>query len=215
MAAQNKAPATVCRLCGKGISNKKPGRRYCGRACFNSATRSIGLVLDGDRDCKRCNKPFKICAKNQQYCSEACKFPPRLCACGCGEQLKNGYWSAEWRPGHGTRKGQYKPCVICGTVFWAQPASHNRECCSMICRNKRKKETTKGKRNPAWKGGHVDNRGWNWEAQRAAALLRDNFTCRMCGMLETESLVGIMRRGLDVHHKIPYLSCIKSLKNVC
>ena len=43
------------------------------------------------------------------------------------------------------------------------------------------------------------HRGGNWKIQAAAARLRDDFTCRDCGVTEED-----LGRRLDVHHAIPY-----------
>lgn len=55
-----------------------------------------------------------------------------------------------------------------------------------------------GALNPAWRGGHLEYRGENWSAQRAAARKRDNDTCQDCGR---------HGRNLPVHHITPFRLC--------
>ncbi|RPI52217.1 MAG: HNH endonuclease [Deltaproteobacteria bacterium] len=51
-----------------------------------------------------------------------------------------------------------------------------------------------GAKNPAWRGGHKDYRGYNWSSQRKLALERDGHRCVKCGKT----------KGITVHHKIPF-----------
>jgi len=56
-------------------------------------------------------------------------------------------------------------------------------------------EGMRGEKHPNWRGGLFDNRGPNWKKQRAATLVRDNYTCRRCGITQEE-----YGAALDVHH---------------
>lgn len=63
-----------------------------------------------------------------------------------------------------------------------------------------------GKRHPQWRGGHIRYRGPDWSSARKEALKRDNYTCQHCGITEDEHR-DKNGRGLDVHHKIPWIEC--------
>ena len=51
-----------------------------------------------------------------------------------------------------------------------------------------------GDKNPAWRGGHIDYRGANWQEQKKLVLEKANGRCQKCGKI----------RKLIVNHKIPF-----------
>ena len=62
-----------------------------------------------------------------------------------------------------------------------------------------------GKDHPNWKGGYEGYYGPNWNSQRNKTLVRDDYTCRVCGITRTEHLAKY-GRSLDVHHIVSMLT---------
>jgi hypothetical protein len=71
-----------------------------------------------------------------------------------------------------------------------QPAWNKGIKTGIIPKSAYKKGENIGEEHPRWKGGR-------WLYWRKQALIRDNYTCQICGLREPEIM--------DVHHKIPVL----------
>ena len=80
--------------------------------------------------------------------------------------------------------------------------------CSRICKGKAQtagliehnpKPYVRGPRHALWSGGQISNYGRGWKAVKRAARLRDNYTCRRCGITERPG-----QPRLQVHHVIPF-----------
>jgi len=52
----------------------------------------------------------------------------------------------------------------------------------------------RGKGNPNYTGGHINDYGLNWGSQKRKAKKRDNHQCQVCGYVSGGD------RVLDVHH---------------
>lgn len=59
----------------------------------------------------------------------------------------------------------------------------------------------KGNRHPDWRGGHSKYRGEDWYSCRQNVLIRDNYSCQVCGIHRDELENP---QHLHVHHIVPY-----------
>lgn len=62
-----------------------------------------------------------------------------------------------------------------------------------------------GKENPNWEGGYKGYYGPEWNDQREAALDRDGYECRKCGISQSEHREEHpSNKALEVHHITPF-----------
>jgi len=142
--------------------------------------------------CEQCGAKFEVkpsYAKRARFCSVAC-YGKWQSANNVAEAGRN------WQGGPATVK-----CAQCGRSFQLAPSCITGiNCCSRKCKGQWQSEHIVGDRHPNWAGGIGQvHYGITWDAQQAAALERDNHTCRICGLTSEE--VG---REIDVHHIIPF-----------
>lgn len=92
----------------------------------------------------------------------------------CGDDIRVPDWKYEWN-------------VSRGSNFYCDI-----DCKSDFMRGKTQEESI------AWKGGYDEYYGDNWSEMRKRILVRDDYSCRVCG-------VGVEELGKnpDVHHIIP------------
>lgn len=94
--------------------------------------------------------------------------------------------------------GCYIQCKVCGKVFWKQP-SKNRKYCGKNCADLAT-SIYAHERNLIKVPDAKKYYGSNWYIQRNEARKRDNYSCQICGISETN--YGMQ---LSVHHKKPFL----------
>lgn len=93
-------------------------------------------------------------------------------------------------------------CETCKKEFIFFPSVRKTaKFCSKACHWEYKKTLT-GEKSNNWQGGAKDYYGANWVYSRQKTRKRDNYTCQMCGIPESEN-----GRDLDVHHKKPFDLC--------
>ena len=111
----------------------------------------------------------------------------------------------EWRTGKTDlikKKGKYKTCPICQTVFYCFPSEiGNKKTCSKECSYKLGRLLGKhsGENCNFWAGGYDEYRGASWYKQRSEARKRDNDICQICGKTKEEE-----GRHMIVHHIVPF-----------
>lgn len=167
--------------------------------------------------CIHCNVEFETIpsrANERKYCSRGCVWKHRRKLAGfSGPTKRDGYRSnckvcgkdlsrdqktyCGWEcAGKDLRRGKEKVCPICGKSEYVKPAVLKHwKTCSRECDRQYKIEfgLFAGENNPAWRGGYQSYYGPNWKRQRRKARERDNFTCRICGLVEQD-------QEHDVHH---------------
>jgi hypothetical protein len=147
------------------------------------------------KNCLNCTTLFTSKHKEQKYCSNKC--------------------SSEQKVFNRTKKGegsQINNCLYCNEEFFVYKCILKRgnlagQFCSPICRV----NYIKGKNNPNWRGGEINDA----QKQRERRIYtkevrkRDNYTCQECGKPEENGIAH------DVHHIIPYrLTQDNSLSNL-
>lgn len=216
----NTKTETNCKTCGKPFTVYKHelenGKKYCSKECQNK-----GFESKVECTCGICGKVFvKRTSSKQTYCSVACRTKStenkmtRDCAiCGkpvtkavsviqqgrvslCSPECYSKYFSERM-------KGENHPfyarvevkCCHCGNTVM-RPISHARTAKRTFCSNSCRITFVKNnEHNPYYDVRYDKRRGANWQTQRSKALLRDDFTCQICGSKD----------NLNVHHKKPYV----------
>lgn len=84
-------------------------------------------------------------------------------------------------------------CKFCNKLFEKLPCHSDYKFCSKECSSKFK-----------YMGLPELTLRAHWEHQRVVAKERDNYKCVKCGMCDDEHIERF-GRGLNVHHKIPYI----------
>lgn len=222
----------ACDNCGISYNARHSNRPYCSRRCSGLAcARRRGQRPSVEKQCEQCGKLFlSLDCRHRRFCSKTCGYagrgkggPPRserikrLCKV-CG----NTY---ETRP-HLHLHTCSKQCWQIGTQYISKRC---REChrsfksfvgnksafCTKECYSAWQAKHVRGARHPSWKGGTSKHyrRGYDWKEAAEDARRRDNYTCKRCGLHQSE--LGGNRRRLDVHHIIPWsVSCSNALSNL-
>lgn len=94
-------------------------------------------------------------------------------------------------------------CDYCGKVTKHRKSTvekNKHKFCSKICNDKHRAESPdlRGENSPHWSGGK-ESYGANWRQQRRACRVRENYTCKDCGITEEE-----YGQELSVHHIVPF-----------
>ncbi len=171
-----------CEHCGILFFNPRP-KRFCSVQCRYAAVPTWnkgrrGYEVPGahrrvERTCLACGGIFYVYPKSER--------PGKYCSSEC-------YLTTRWPNNRITRA-----CAICGRIF-ESTLSANRVSCSERCRRERISEALRGPNSHLWRGGKMAPYNSEWQAQRRAALERDNHTCVLCGDKD----------GPQVHHITPY-----------
>lgn len=122
-----------CPLCGRErwISPSAQGHfSACSRECRKKRVKKV---------CEVCGKEFEVkksLADRVVYCSKECRL--------AGWSVKrSGSNNNNWRGGK-----VKKTCAYCGREFELFPSLADRECCSLVCANRKMAEAQKGTKNP-------------------------------------------------------------------
>lgn len=190
------APVTIyCQYCHKPftVPYGKRHRKYCSKKCYGQALRKCK-----PRICPICKKSFipLTISRPQSYCSRKCsgiaqrKRITLICQqCDRPYEVKqhqasiSKYCSRKCQ-NLGCRNGEHRTCLNCGTRFYiryGEIAKGSGVFCSFECRVTYKV----GKEAANWKGGYCSTYGPNWMRQRGRARKRDNYTCQLCGKVQT------------------------------
>ncbi|WP_446897424.1 HNH endonuclease [Clostridium sp. LBM24168] len=211
-----------CAYCGKEFEVYKrdlPRKKYCSRECEYKS-----MENKEEYTCEVCGKKFfKVPSRVRHrhvYCSHECaaiamqnRETKKCVICGkqvtrpksqfknvalCSKECTSKYYSlimsGEKHPLFNSIKMK---CWVCGKEFY-EPKSRvdigKGKFCSKKCKYEYFSEHFAETLNPNWHGGAKDYRGPNWKNQRKKALIRDEFTCQICGATE----------NIQVHHKKAY-----------
>lgn len=143
-------------------------------------------------ECERCGEAFEFypSEKEGRFCA-ACvegndwQEPPSL--------------SGENHPRYGGGK-RTVTCDVCGAGIERYPSEigDGATLCGEACRAAWLSEAFSGSGHPNWQGGGTGPYGQGWAAVRERALVRDGYSCVVCGATATE-----LGRNPDVHHVVP------------
>lgn len=151
-----------------------------------------------DFTCKLCGKKFQSYkqtgGKDRIYCSKICSFSDR----DRGKHISQA-----------KNRGLLKSilCSVCKKEFQLFDCfiKEGRTCCSWKCRNLRRSDIMREKKNHLWKGGVTNNyysirsskRYRDW---RKEVLKRDDNKCVQC---------GITHAGMNIDHIVPFAWLLK------
>lgn len=173
----------TCQVCGKGFYplvrclSEAKARKTCSDNCLS---KSLSRTSQKPRKkgkfykCANCGKEIR------DYPSRTRSI--KFCNQGCQRAYEKGR--------HIT-----KPCQGCGENFTISYARRYRKYCSQDCYLNH----IYGENNPRWNGGRDYYYGANWIEQSEKARTRDDYTCQICGIHQSDYF-----RDLDVHHIIPF-----------
>lgn len=193
---------TDCPVCSKRFwYHRSWPRKYCSRACSASVNGRSNLKETGksiDLACDQCGKAFsriesEVNLTKLHFCSQAC----------WGAYLAKTQKGIPRPEVAGERPDlQKRVMLICDechqSFFVKQSSAPHRHFCSKSCMIQAQKRLT-GELANGWKGGHPPYYGPNWRQQQRNTRNRDAYTCRRCGITESE-----LGKHLDVHHIRPF-----------
>lgn len=97
-------------------------------------------------------------------------------------------------------------CAWCGSIFERHAGNIKTDLynsCSKECKYRLMGLRFSGANSANWKGGKESWRGGDWMHVRSEILKRDNHTCQLCNLLESEC-IDAYGGSLNVHHKVPF-----------
>jgi len=171
-----------CVHCGKEFIALVARRIFCSLDCQQTHSREKNEIKKLDRkfpvECKACGKTFMTSDHRKLFCNKDCR---------------SSYFNS-LRP---TTKEQKRECPICGKHFLPmQKRGVGKTHCSVKCKNKanyQKYKPDNSSRQWEWKKEH------KWDGNWYKSLVRDKFTCQVCGRhLHRSQWKGDTR--LLVHH---------------
>lgn len=186
----------TCELCGDSyslIQSRAENSRFCSNDCkmewiYNNQDRDTTTV-----ECDNCGDALERTdseINDTNFCDRDCH--------------------AEWLSGenhHNWQGGKVEvECCVCGDtkfVYPNQAESEDRHFChEKGCRYEWISEHHSGESHPFWKGGVQHGYPGGWGKIRDEIKERDGYTCRACGVTQSEhqDRHGF---GLDVHHIRP------------
>lgn len=199
---------TNCPECGKQFwYHRSWPRIYCSQKCYAASgiIKNLGKYGEGiviQVTCDECGASFwrgesEVNKTKLHFCNQKC-FGKYL------SRTRKGIPRPEVRRENPKRRRRVgKVCPQCDNTFSVkQSHAERRVFCKKACQvewQRLNNALVSGENNFNWRGGYTPYYGPNWRKQRRLARQRDNFTCRRCGITETES-----SRKLDVHHLIAF-----------
>ena len=149
-------PKFVCDVCASEFFNYRESK-YCSRTCWKVAKSASQTI-----PCEVCSNTFSVptCrATTAKYCSKSC-------------------WN---------KRGQIVSiCKECSVEF-SSFKSNDHSFCSKDCYSIWQRKNVHGEAHPSWKGGSSHyRRGSDWKEQAEKARIRDNHTCRVCGIKQCD-----------------------------
>lgn len=205
-----------CAHCGSHFYRRRDrehSRYFCSRTCQHAASKTRVSV-----PCTQCGKlverkPSQIKKVKNVFCSRKCQGAQQRnqvtdsCAhCGkeitrpaCQMQHDRHFCSMECRSAVADIYAVVE-CQNCGQQFESfEPPSRRNKFCSPECRGEHRSKSLSGENSAMWAGGWKSYYGPDWNRQSRKARQRDNHTCQICGLVESENY-----RALDVHHIKPF-----------
>jgi hypothetical protein len=212
-----------CKECGKEfyiIFSLKNKRKFCCRFCYwQSLKKQIpwnkGLTENNDKRVKQyVNKRRNGIYKKCLFCKKLfyvplCQNKIKFCSSGCyGKSIKGNIpWNkgltkennkiiAKW--GEQSRKGRYGQCLMCKKKVYIPRC---REKTMKFCSNECHFIWMSGENAPLWRGG-ISFEPYATEFNnrlKQQIKERDNYTCQICGRIETEELQRNNGK-LSIHH---------------
>lgn len=171
----------------------------CGRDDFSSTqymrihhNRVHGGELRGHpAECHTCGTEFRarkyrIERSDRLYCSHECQHKGMTGLAGAD---------------HPNSTRVECECANCGKTLFRRKArleKYNAQFCNNGCLGEYREDAYSGENSHRWKGGYERYYGANWERQRRGARERDDYTCQVCGVTESE-----LGKELSVHHIFP------------
>jgi len=143
--------------------------------------------------CEQCGDDYRIVparVDHTRFCSSECRQQHL-------KQTQTGEDNPCWKGGRSTFE-----CGWCGESFreWDSQISGQYAFCNLQCYGEWRSANRAGEDHPSWEGGHeFRDYGSNWATQRRAALERDDYKCRGCGMANSESIDNL-DIALHAHH---------------
>lgn len=200
-----------CTQCEKEIERTPAHIReinFCSRNCFtkwkseNWRGKSSPFWKGRSNiiSCDICGIPIK------RYESEMNKRKKHFCSHECFSVWKSqqkGEKSNRWNG------GKIKvSCACCGNELERIRSEVEKRSenffCDTKCHAKWRSANVTGSIHPNWRGGWKPYYGPNWQSQRRNVRVRDNFTCKECGITEHESIEKFGQK-LHVHHIKPFM----------
>jgi len=156
--------------------NRTDSARFCSEECRDEQNGERLTLPRVTLECKQCNSEFKAInsnAEERKFCSQDCLSDHR-------------------------RERLTFECERCGETYERIKCFEDKtKYCSVECKNNvwAERYAKVGSKNHMWSGGRYGYYGPNWNEQREKALERDEHTCQLCGLDESEHW-----RSLAVHH---------------
>lgn len=144
-----------------------------------SKFKNIGRMIE--IDCVICNKAFSIPYGRRNVITTCCKYCQGL--------------ALSWKK----NQGRYVLCKMCDKPIWTMPSRHHKYC-SKKCHNLAMATFPEVMNLDVIQTGRKKYYGSNWLLQRKRARERDRYTCKKCGVTESE-----YGQELSVHHIIPFV----------
>lgn len=170
----------MCDFCGKQFERKQSAannrnQHFCSRSCYFDFRQEQRPTTF----CDHCGKRIRRCA------SELGRLNHHFCNLEC----RNNFM----------KKRETLACEYCGEQFERCPSQIvGKE--HVFCSNDCYHAWYRFENHPSWQGGdYTRYYGPNWEQQRRRARKRDGYSCRACGLSESE-----LAQELCVHHLIPF-----------
>ena len=166
-----------CLHCGKEFIALSLNRRFCGVTCQQEYNREKNkdkkIKKTFPVKCKHCGETFLTTNHIKLFCNSYCRF---------------SFFNAA-RP---TTKEQKRECPVCGKHFIPmQKRGVGKKYCSDKCKNRayyQKYKPDNSSRQWEWKKEH------KWDGNWYKSLVRDKFTCQVCGKhLHRSQWMGDMR----------------------
>lgn len=190
----------MCPECGKEfITSIKSPQKFCSQNCYRLYLDKKALYTAlNPHKCKYCNKTIY---GHHIVCND-CDLSSKLYRIS---KLK---------------KYIITTCAYCGKELHVIPSvykQHKNHYCNVKCMSNYYAIFYTGENSPTWKGGKKHYQG-SWLRQRNLARERDNYTCQLCGVTESE-----WHKELDVHHIVNYryfknkneANCLDNLVCLC
>lgn len=180
-----------CVYCGREFLHIRENQKFCSQKCYNANQfalhpgqsteyrRRKRIVLN--KKCRECEVEYSTTNPLKHFCSPGCKVK----------------WHNAARE---TTQFQIRECPVCHKTFRPmQKTGVGRTYCTPTCRNQYFNSTRKAaNKSKGWKGRVSGKWGGNWYK----ALVRDKFSCTICGFRRLPSdATRKPRYDLEVHHR--------------